>query len=287
MKTALYINGIFNGVLTEILKAQDERGGGNSYLQPYKGQVISMLRELNPSPSAPIRLYLSTTDNLSLVSYTGEIVGWEDKRNLAEWRRNEILQHLSEFQIGEVNLFKAVGKVGERAVNLIAIRSLQLIRPFPTNLLRKVSDGLPLKKRTRAGGWSQVFEDPMDLPFDTQDRYEEKLAEAVAESSMLSESALKERLASAPEVPEKVQIISTGYRRNPDVIVSVLRRADGFCERCGQKAPFLRRTDGSPYLEVHHTRPLSQGGKDTTDNATALCPNCHREVHHGPIENVN
>jgi 5-methylcytosine-specific restriction protein A len=26
---------------------------------------------------------------------------------------------------------------------------------------------------------------------------------------------------------------------------------------------------------------LSEGGGDTVDNAVALCPNCHRECHHG------
>ncbi len=27
--------------------------------------------------------------------------------------------------------------------------------------------------------------------------------------------------------------------------------------------------------------PLSQGGEDTIAHAAALCPNCHREAHHG------
>ncbi|MFX5176317.1 HNH endonuclease, partial [Acinetobacter baumannii] len=53
------------------------------------------------------------------------------------------------------------------------------------------------------------------------------------------------------------------------------------CECCGSLAPFSRRRDGSPYLEVHHKRPLSKGGDDTVENAVALCPNCHRFEHHG------
>ena len=284
MTTALFINGIYDGVLTEILDAQEERGGGDSYLQPYKGQVIGMLREQMPSPDNPIRLYVSTTDNLSHICYTGLIVGWEDKREISQRRRNSVRRHLEEFQPGEVNLFTAVEEVGEKAVNLITIRDLQHLDTFHTTaLLRKVSDDLPLKKRTRSGGWSEVYDlgDLVDLPSDTQDRYIEELAEAVAASSTLTDSALRKRLSSAAKLPEKVQIISVGYRRNPDVIVSVLRRADGVCERCRTAAPFLRRSDGSPYLEVHHWIPLSQGGEDTIDNAVALCPNCHREVHHG------
>src|SRR5688500_9550956 len=101
MTTALFINGIYDGVLTKILDAQDARGGGDSYLQPYKGQVIDMLRVRSPSPINPIRLYVSTTANLSRICYTGLIVGWEDKRALSQRRRNTVLHHLEEYQPGE------------------------------------------------------------------------------------------------------------------------------------------------------------------------------------------
>lgn len=60
----------------------------------------------------------------------------------------------------------------------------------------------------------------------------------------------------------------------------VLRRARGVCEACGKSAPFHRR-DGSPYLEPHHTRRLSDGGPDHPRWVGAVCPNCHREIHHG------
>jgi hypothetical protein len=71
------------------------------------------------------------------------------------------------------------------------------------------------------------------------------------------------------------------YDRSPYVVAEVLARAQGHCERCGKPAPFLRRTDGSPYLEVHHCRRLADGGPDLPSNALALCPNCHRRAHHG------
>ena len=284
MSTALFINGIYEAVLNEVIEAQDARGGGVSYLQPYKGQVISMLKKLQPSPNYPIRLYVSTTDNLSQICYTGLIVGWEDKREISQSRRSIVRKELEEFQPGEVNLFTAVEGVGEKAVNLLTIRDLRrLDSSHMTAILRKVSDDLPLKKRTRSGGWSEVSDlgDLLDLPADTKEQYEEELSEAIRRSASLSDSSLRDRLASAPKTPEKIQIISMGYRRNPDVIVAVLRRAAGVCERCGTEAPFLRRKDDSPYLEVHHWKPLSMDGEDTIANAAALCPNCHREVHYG------
>tara|TARA_B110000971_G_C19739912_1_gene377025 strand:+ start:26 stop:187 length:162 start_codon:yes stop_codon:yes gene_type:complete len=30
---------------------------------------------------------------------------------------------------------------------------------------------------------------------------------------------------------------------------------------------------------VHHIDFLSNGGDDSSDNVSALCPNCHRKIH--------
>ena len=89
------------------------------------------------------------------------------------------------------------------------------------------------------------------------------------------------RLAKAAKKPPVVTIVSKSYQRNPDVVVEVLHRAAGQCERCNSAAPFKRRSDGSDYLEVHHKVQLANGGDDTVENAIALCPNCHRELHFG------
>ncbi len=63
------------------------------------------------------------------------------------------------------------------------------------------------------------------------------------------------------------------------MVAYVLQRANGYCEECNNPAPFRRASDNSPYLEVHHIKPLSEGGEATTENAKALCPNCHRKAH--------
>lgn len=78
-----------------------------------------------------------------------------------------------------------------------------------------------------------------------------------------------------------VQIITKNYKRNADVLVVVLKRAAGVFEECKQSALFLRVSDGTLYLDVHHIIPLSRGGNDTVKNVKALCPNCHRKAHFG------
>jgi 5-methylcytosine-specific restriction enzyme A len=89
------------------------------------------------------------------------------------------------------------------------------------------------------------------------------------------------RLKAAPKIPTVRAITIYDFRRNPDVVAEVLERAKGHCEKCLDPAPFIRRKDSSPYLEVHHIVQLAHGGEDTVANTLALCPNCHRQSHHG------
>lgn len=70
------------------------------------------------------------------------------------------------------------------------------------------------------------------------------------------------------------------FRRNERVRRYVLLRAEGMCEACGKEAPFVRH-NGSPYLEPHHTTRVSDGGLDHPRYVAAVCPTCHREIHHG------
>jgi len=72
----------------------------------------------------------------------------------------------------------------------------------------------------------------------------------------------------------------TVFERSEAIRVYVLRRAAGVCEACERQAPFTA-ADGRPYLEPHHIRRLSDGGPDDPISVAGVCPNCHREAHHG------
>jgi 5-methylcytosine-specific restriction endonuclease McrA len=84
---------------------------------------------------------------------------------------------------------------------------------------------------------------------------------------------------SGREHPKRVPATSRdAFERDPRVKAWVLQEANGVCELCRGQAPFVT-ADSSPFLEVHHPRRLADGGRDTVDNAAALCPNCHRALH--------
>ena len=111
----------------------------------------------------------------------------------------------------------------------------------------------------------------------------DSIDDAEMESSNLDRSMRLKRINQANPRPNLVQVTSYVYERNPDIVAEALCRASGVCERCNNKAPFNRKTDNSPYLEIHHIQPLSEGGVDSLENVLALCPNCHRELHFGKV----
>jgi hypothetical protein len=76
---------------------------------------------------------------------------------------------------------------------------------------------------------------------------------------------------------------ATDFVRNPWVVAGALSRGGGKCEMPGCATQLFTRDDNRPFLEVHHVMPLAEGGDDTLVNAAALCPMCHRELHHGKL----
>jgi 5-methylcytosine-specific restriction protein A len=119
---------------------------------------------------------------------------------------------------------------------------------------------------------------PIEL---SNESLEEIFRQEIIKSSHSSPDERRKRLKEAIPKPRKRIVSTTVYERNPDVVAEVLYRAEGSCEKCLSLAPFNRKSDGTPYLEVHHRRPLAEDGDDTVENAIALCPNCHRAAHYG------
>lgn len=71
----------------------------------------------------------------------------------------------------------------------------------------------------------------------------------------------------------------TVFVRDSAVRLAALNRAAGKCEYCNVEG--FRTDGGGIYLETHHIVPLADGGPDSAQNVIALCPNHHREAHHG------
>lgn len=97
----------------------------------------------------------------------------------------------------------------------------------------------------------------------------------------ISRQKRKELLEKSDPKPTRTIVSQIVFNRNQYVVAEILDRANGICEKCKKTAPFIKDNDKKPYLEVHHKKPLAEGGDDTVENAIALCPNCHRHAHYG------
>jgi phage terminase large subunit GpA-like protein len=60
----------------------------------------------------------------------------------------------------------------------------------------------------------------------------------------------------------------------PETYTLVMARADGRCERCGERK----------ILHWHHRLPVEHGGRSTVSNGLALCAACHTWSHNHPVE---
>lgn len=122
------------------------------------------------------------------------------------------------------------------------------------------------------------FAIPLNTSFhQPSDTFDEKVNKSLKDNV----NERRKRLKLAPTKPQTSIVSKTEFIRNPDVVAEVLYLAKGVCQQCKQTAPFIRASSGTPYLEVHHKQPLAKGGDDTVENAIALCPNCHRQMHFG------
>ena len=135
------------------------------------------------------------------------------------------------------------------------------------------------KRKTNVAGRKEIVSEASSLV--DQDEFFGELEKKVQDSRTGSPEERKRRLKTSQKIPRKKAVKSYEFTRNPDVIAEVLERADGSCEDCEEPAPFRRASNNEPYLEVHHKTWLSRGGKDSVENAIALCPNCHRKIHYG------
>lgn len=71
---ALFINGVYEGVLEEIMQVQEVLPEQILFLQPYKSQIMVDLEIFPPTINDPMTLFLSTTTDLPTVRYQAQIV---------------------------------------------------------------------------------------------------------------------------------------------------------------------------------------------------------------------
>jgi hypothetical protein len=155
MSDALYLNGVYRTVLEEIVRVQSAVPDQPLFLQPYSESQIKMLAEHPPTADNPVRVFVSTTDDLAHVIYAAEIIDWHDKRGMPAAVRHIFDKLIDTFQRGETKIY-------DRGVNVLVVRRMiELETPIPVGNLIVVSTNAPHGVRGTAGHWSIVRPDPV------------------------------------------------------------------------------------------------------------------------------
>lgn len=115
-------------------------------------------------------------------------------------------------------------------------------------------------------------------------QYQSKVLEKAAKARPITEGK------GGVAVPKigKAGLSKGGYQRDPAVAAEALRLANFKCEIDATHQTFTSKVKDKPYVEAHHLIPFGNQGNypfslDVTANIVALCPNCHRRLHHGKI----
>ncbi|MCJ8191379.1 HNH endonuclease [Sphingomicrobium aestuariivivum] len=103
-----------------------------------------------------------------------------------------------------------------------------------------------------------------------------------------SEDATFQQAIEDAAAKKPVKFSGERYPRDPKIALAAIRQAGFRCEAevDGERhATFTSAVSGEPFVEAHHLVPLStQASHDPTldsqANIVALCPTCHRKLHH-------
>jgi hypothetical protein len=99
-----------------------------------------------------------------------------------------------------------------------------------------------------------------------------------AQANKLAENGLDQLLEkyrlerdTRPARPSATTTATRTYERSPLVVAIAKLRAGYRCELPDCNHPTFQCADGTPYTEVHHIEPLSEGGEDVLENVACLC----------------
>lgn len=116
-----------------------------------------------------------------------------------------------------------------------------------------------------------------NAPSNKQPKFRE-MTEAEAASALFD----ADYSATTPAVKEIVMKV----RERNQKAVKALKDLYGECQITGSKYTF-KKSDGKPYLEVHHLIPLGQGGADAPANLVVVSAHIHRMLHYAEVTGLD
>lgn len=81
------------------------------------------------------------------------------------------------------------------------------------------------------------------------------------------------------------------YKRAPEMAALAIQKAKYQCEVDASHETFTSRKTKKPFVEAHHLIPIQcqdafEVSLDVPENIVALCPGCHRKLHHAAFRDI-
>jgi 5-methylcytosine-specific restriction protein A len=120
-------------------------------------------------------------------------------------------------------------------------------------------------------------------------QYQRRVLEKSHKKKTGAKHPYKELKGGMPLPPKNCSSISSAYQRDPEIAAYAIQLANFKCEIDPSHTTFISSARGIPYVEAHHLIPMGQQDRypfslDISANIVALCPNCHRLLHHGRVK---
>lgn len=243
-----------------------------------KGKVYNRQRDIHGKFKGQERSGIITPKDFPVVfiitGEAGKQHGYNDRQ-----RDDGVFEYFGEGQSGHMTLNGGNRAIADHSINGESLLLFKMVKgglEFIDEMVCESYDWKPAAGNDGAERQAIVFElRPLEAVKEAIE------GQSTIEPGVGLEALRKRASASASATKKKTSVGErTVYERSMDVRNFVLLRANGNCEGCEKEAPFTRK-DGTPYLEPHHIRRVSDGGPDHPAHVIALCPNCHREVHSG------
>lgn len=215
------------------------------------------------------------------------LISFHDKfdRLYEDYWRDDVLYYTGMGQSGDQELSfhqnKTLAESRENGITVYLFEMFNEQRYRYRGIVRLVADPFQEVEKDADKNLRKVWKFPLKLvasnDYMEKEFFEKKAEEAARAVSKLRKSDVISKAREIDHVVSEVTTTTKTYVRSPIIAQYAKDRARGYCELCGEYAPF--EVDGVPYLESHHMVFVSEGGKDSIDNISALCPNCHRRMH--------
>lgn len=135
-----------------------------------------------------------------------------------------------------------------------------------------------------------LLQELLEHEVNVEERLDQELVDGI---DGLIEAYVNQPVDYKPQPEPKPQLDFVGkkssYKRNKEVAIKALKRANYECEIDKSHPSFKRRTTKVNYTEPHHLIPMAKQGNfsyslDVEANIVSLCSNCHNQIHYG-LEN--